>query len=810
MTQYGKKILISVLSLVFVFCAASLFAFPTKKAEAGDVYGTLISEDFALGELDTQVWYNRNKFAGLSFESDGNPQLVVKNGQGGIDGSGINGKIPVSATNKISFTIGIKELNFGARAHSTGSGWFGIAYNLKSSDYKTDNAYRAGQGDCAGDGIYFTYNHIEDYHGLVFATLGAGGKFVDGENNPIEQKGEFAFYPVEGLINDISSPAITETTITVEIDKTGKLVCKKGDDILFQSAPDSAMNVFRSGTYYGLTVHRSSATIENAVIDEFTVKCDDSVLNAFDAAHKNSWDFYKQQETPEAYFSPKYDMRVGKDAANKTFSETSPLFLSKEIFLNEDEESFAEFSAKIKTVNIPSGAAIGFLTGSKNYTKDKVGTKNTTFVYVNETDGEFYLGLKTYDAEGTKADLIRAPEDGIKITADSDGYAEMYVKIDADGIITVKINGTERYTSNSDVAQCYGSGYCGIAAEGDASALNVVFSNITVKNRYYSRPTNINVTENFDNGGYNPNEFYFRQEPYMSTFTNTGGYVKDGKLWFDNLAYNTAFTTVYQYSDFEIQFDIDDIRREPVGTGNSKSYPISSFVGVFWGVPDASTRFGDGVSTTYPLIYIATEVDEETWDRRIDDGKPCPTRIFAMGNGLNASLALPEKYDFWDTKNEGKILQFKVSVTGNVVDVYVRYTTDEAGVWCNEDANGNPLTFVMKQAVVGNVAITTMGNNYYVYPHSVGSSCGHFSVDNLMITNKDVGGKTTQAAAGTTYRELPADYQYVKPDNDADYAPQADGGGCGSSVSGKSFAGIVAIALVAAAITVIIRRKSRD
>ena len=804
MTKFSKNFLLTILSLIFTVCTISFFAIPNNQVYAGEIYTSLVNEEFSLGSLDTKTWYNKGRFAGVSFESTGNPKLVVKEGQGVLDGSGINGKVAINANNNITFSIDIEELYFGARAKSIDCGWFALAYNLSTADYKTANAYRVGQGLIQGDGICFTYTQ-EVEPGLVFTSLAGGAKFVDKNGNEIQQKGIYAYYPINELINDTETPAVLNTKLIITIDKDGNIKCYKNqvsnNTLLFRST----MAPFKNGTYYGLTVHRSATAIERTVIKDFEVKCDGYVINSFNQSNANKWDFYKQNETPEAYFSPKYYMHLGQDG-DKIFTEEYPLFLSKSITFNQGEGSYAEFSATLKLDSIPVGSKVGFLTGSKNYLKDKVGSKNTTFIYINNDGGENYLGITTYDEAANPAELLGV-DDNVKLIAndsflgDLSGYAVLYVNISETGKITLLLNGSQVFASTEQDANCYASGYCGIAVEGSASNMDVAFSNIVVKNSYYSRPTNINVYETFDNNGYNPNEFYFRQAPYLNNYTNTGGYVKDEKLWFDNLAFNTSFTTIYQYSDFEIQFDIDDIRREPIGIGNSKSYPISSFIGVYWGVPDSTSLFSDGVSTVYPLIYIATEVSEETW------GKLGPTRIFAMGNGLNACVALPEKYDFWDTKNEGKILQFKVTTMGNKVSVAVRYTTDAEGYWCTEDANGKPLTFTMREALVGNLAITTMGNNYYVEPHSVGSSCGYFSLDNLKITNKDVNGNLTQSQYGTTYKELPTDFPYVKPDNDDDYLPVVGGSGCSSSALESSLSIVVMVAIAVVSILIIRRRK---
>ena len=823
MTAKKQKIFLVILTIMLCLCVASSFVVNSEKVYAGEIYGTLIDESFLSGEsIDKSTWYNSSRadFAGVSFAKSNEPKLFITEGQGGLTGCGLNGTVAIPENcDTVQFTIDIAELNFGDMAKTFSSGWFGFVYNLQKSDYEEFNAYLVGQGRVSGCGIYFTYH--PDF-GLLFAPIGSIlNEFYDGQGERIPQRTEYAFYDANSLLNNGEMPGITDTSVIITVKSSGEFVVsarrlgETGDgDIKIRA---TGFDKVKPKTFYGVSAHRSVVPIIKTAISNFKVEEIKSgkVINEFSEEHLKDWELFKPVETPNATFGFDYGMVLDCE-----FSESYPLFIQKEVTLNENSASFLEITVKVSLESISEGAEIGLLTGCTNFLKNNVGSPNTTFVSISEKDGAFYLGLKTYDENGTEMKLIRNSNDEINdnITIENvgeglsnshnAGFAELYVKIDNKGAILINVNGEQKYTSYGSTSKCYCQGYCGIALKGEPENMSVVFKNITLKNKYYSRPTNVNITETFDNG-YNPNEFYFRIEPYMNTYTNSG-YVKDGKLWFENLAYNTAFTTRFKYSDFEIQFDIDDIRRQAVkdDMGN-KNYPVSSFVGVYWGVPDASTRFGDGVTTAYPLIYIASEVDQDTWERSIEEGKPSPTRIFALGNGMNTTFDLPIKYDFWDVKNEGKILQFRLTVTGDKVNVSVRYKGETE--WCNVDKNGNPIEIKMRQAMVGNVAITTMGNNYYVAEVSEGASCGYFSLDNLTIVNNDNEPSLTVADDGTTYKDLPTDYEYTKPNNDAEYLPSViQGGGCNSSVAGVETTIISMVFALMIIIIIGLRRKNHD
>jgi len=804
-----KNIWVILLTCLMFFSLIG-FGWSAKVAEAGVIYDTLY-DGLAIEEtLDQSLWYNSfyADYAGISSESKDNAVFIANDPQGGLGGCGINSKVAIpNNTDNLEININIDRLNFGTLAKSQQCGWFGLAYNLNTHDYTSGNAYLVGQGMIAGCGLYFTYHPQE---GLIFAPIGVGvNAFYDGNDQLIPQRTQYAYYDANSLLTNVNDPSIEKITLIVKISQNGDFVLstkpigQTGDGEVKITA--SGFQPVEDGTYYGLSVHRSSVAISSVAISNFEVKADGQIINDFLRKNKSNWNFFKPSETTLGKFNVDYVMRFNED-----FSQDYPLYLQKELVSTDGYESFVEFSATLDLGTVSSGSEFGVLFGVNNIITDSVGVGSSTYVSISESASKYYLGVKTYNENGELTTLVKNSNDDVNDNIEileEDGLAKLYVKIDNQGLISIKLNDYDLYNSLDADADCYFEGFCGFAViQGDNYDLDMGVCNVSLDNYYYAKPTTADVVEDFDSNGYNPNEFYLRIAPYMNNYTNSV-YVNDGKLWFDNCAYNTSFSTITTYSDFSIQFDIDDIRRQPIlDPAGGKILPVSSFVGVYWGVPSAETMFGDGVSSAYPLIYISSDVSLETWDRNLENGKPSPTRIYCMGNGMGSSFTLPEKYDFWDPVNEGKILQFRVDVKGDTAYIFVKYTDDQE--WCNVDTNGNKLEIKMKKALVGSVGVSTMGNNYYVAEISEGASCGYFSLDNLSVKNLDDNPDNNyNVKDGTTYKELPKDFSYVKPNNEDDYLPVIGGSGCNASLLESS--SLLVILEVVVVLSILFMRRSK-
>ncbi len=791
------------ITILLVICMASLFGFTASAVYAGDVTKEILNEDFSSKRFASDLWYSANSFDGTSFETSDKLKAIVKNGGGS---NGIISKIKIDS-DSVTVRLDINKLVFGDKDKEVGM--FGIAYNLANTstspaDIVWNNIDRGNV-----DGVYFAVKANQ----LVFASIsGKATDFVDGNNKKIEQRTQWKFFDASA-ISDTEGDKITinQKSIYLCFDNKGNLEVKAKtlgssdteQTVIKTTSP--TLNPLSKNTYIGLSCAQSASKIESLDLGDFHISDGDKVFNDFSIDNSNNWKVIEAGLTDEISISLDTSMVINSD-----FSEDYPIIMRKKILINDFDDVYSDLvlEATIKSLDLSENSKFGFALGLDRYTSSKPGDENTTFVYFKKNGNDLYLGAESYGENGAVKELFK--DASVKISEDT-GYIDLSVTVDNKGKLTVKNADNVVYESQKD-KEAFAANYAAIAINGESKDLNAAIKSVKMTNTYYDRPENTDINATFDDGGFNVNEWNLISTPYLDTYTNSA-YVKDEKLFFDNCAMNSAFITQYQYSDFEIQFDIDDIRREVVGNGASKSFPISSFIGVYWGVSDAWHKFGSGVSTSFPLVYIATEIDQQTWDRKIDSstGKPYPTEIFMLGNGLNNRFSLPDKYDFWSLDNADKVLQFKITVTGKKVVVAVRYKGEEA--WQTTDRNNKLMSNEMDIALTGNVAITTMGNNYFVKDISEGASCGHFSVDNVILTNKDIAKNTITVEYVTSKKDKIQDYQYTKPDNDADYKPvgnndNSDNTGCSSAIN---VSGVVLPLAALSLVAIIIKaRRCKD
>lgn len=781
---------------------ASLFGFTASAVYAGDVTKEILSEDFSSESFASDTWYNANSYEGTSFKAADKLKATVKNGAGS---NGIISKVAID-TDTVTIRLDINKMIFGDKDFEVGL--FAIAYNMTDTVTPPVNVVWQMVTGTNIDGVYFAVKANQ----LVFASISGGATdFVDGNGNKIEQRTQYAFYDASALSDTEGDKiVINQKSIFLCFDNKGNLEVKMktlGSSNTEQTvikATSASLKPLQRNTYVGLSCGESAKKIESLDLADFHVSGGDKVFNNFDRANVNNWNVIDSAITDEIAINLDSTLVV-----NSEFSEDYPIVMRKKILINDYDDNFYSdiiLDATLKSLELGANGKFGFALGLERYTSSKPGDENTTFVYFEKNGDTLYLGAESYGEGGTATELFKGAS--VK-TSDDTGYIDLSIIVDNKGKLTVKNADNVVYQSEKD-NEAFAANYAAVAVKGSSESLNAVLKSVKLTNTYYDRPENTDINATFDDGGFNVNEWNLISMPYLDTYTNSA-YVKDGKLFFENCAFNTAFITQYQYSDFDIQFDIDDIRREVVGNGASKSFPISSFIGVYWGVSDAWHKFGSGVTSSFPLVYIATEIDQTTWDRAIDPqtGKPYPTEIFMLGNGLNNRFSLPDKYDFWSLDNANKVLQFKVSVTGKKVSAAVRYKGETE--WLTVDKNGNNMASEMSSALTGNVALTTMGNSYYVKDISEGASCGHFSVDNLLVTNTDDDKNTVTVENVSSNVGKPSDYTYVKPDNDDDYKPVGynnGNSGCSSAISVSS--AVIPLAALFFVAIIIKARRCKD
>ncbi len=320
-------------------------------------------------------------------------------------------------------------------------------------------------------------------------------------------------------------------------------------------------------------------------------------------------------------------------------------------------------------------------------------------------------------------------------------------------------SGFFRFYCNGRLLDCvYGlpkpNGYLGFMQSGketdDKNYIDVDIDDVCVINRFDNCPENTNIDLDFESGDLNLNEWQISSN---ASYGRTGGvYVADGVLRFDNVGNDSKMVTKHRYANFEMTFDILDIRREVVldAYGN-KIYPVSSVFGVMFGIETYAATFM-GMYMKSPILSFQTEVDQTTW------AKKSGTSVTLYGSTANdPGTVLPEKYDFFDKSNEGKIVNVSLSLIDSHFELKIKYS-DETQWYTIYEKN-------FQASYVGYIAIWGMG---------AGSeddlfSCGQFTLDNLKITNKDSVPNLIDVPYKSNRPVAPGDYEYIDKNDDEEF-----------------------------------------
>lgn len=813
----NKSLLSTLLCFVIVFAIALIGVLSSNSANvamAGNIDTTLIQDNFndLSFSQDNQNWHTREEdYSGINHVQKDNPALWMEEPD---RGDSLTSTVAVT-TNNIRVQIDIKLIDFGSNAHNSGSGWFGVVYNLKDTNDGT--AFNAEQNKTSesGDGVYFVYGSRS--HKLMFTTINnTASSFVDKDGNDMPSQDSWRGTPLPyydaSMITDEPSGAgsttITNKTITIDFENRGMAVYVKemgteGLGELVAKTKDGAntMEEISANTpYVALVATKYDAQyIRSLEFTEFKISdiSGNTVFNSFAKENVSKYKSFKAGATKSLYFGVDTVLNFGEG-----FSNEYPYLANRAITINDyDDEmnSYVDIKGVLNVASIKQDSRFGLVTGVRGRMSAEVGMEKTTFTYFTKNNNVVSVGIKSYDEEGQEVSIF----DPVEI---SGSEFEYNLHIDNKGKITLKIDGTKVYESTED-KEGYAAGYAGFALEGESEGLNINALEIKMDNLYYARPENDNLLANFEDdpttpdidesNSYNKNEWLFKTSWYLDGPTNTG-YINDGKLVFNNNASGSSFSTHKQYSNFAFQTDFFGIRREPVKDANGNlNYPISNRVFIYWGVPYASWDSGIGVGTIYPMIYIEPDIDPVTWDRKEGTG----LYLRARGLGLSYDAQLPEKYDYWDMENADKVLQIRVEVEEKNVVVKLKYTT-ETEWWTAAETQ-------MSKTIIGCVGLGALGHNYYVPPNSTGYACAYYSADNISVTNLDNNPNLVKQEYATSKIPFPTDFDYVDKNDDDEYL--IAGGviaeeGCGSSINPE----VIAVgSLVACAVLLIIKKLRR-
>lgn len=377
-----------------------------------------------------------------------------------------------------------------------------------------------------------------------------------------------------------------------------------------------------------------------------------------------------------------------------------------------DEMLHAAF--QLDALQIPEGETFLFACGLRSIESLPGEKGNVELQFTN--NGGVQAGLLVYETSDSPVALAES-------RAVSGSTISVEMTLTASQKLTVKINGTVLYDGALAVT---GEGRVGFLQSGSCQA---EISAVKVEIFSYNTPENANVMENFDNGTMDTSLLscgMIKDFGYYPCRISVDEYNGNNVMLFKNsgLGY---IGTKYQYSNFELTFDVPYLQREEVYSENFELLtPKSSWFGITFGDEYMDATWYDYDYKSPYMIYF------NEWSNIID---------FKNNSKVLASLAETDHAFFAEGEQRGFSVRFAV------VDAHV-----EIGIKWMEEEN---FTTVCEYDIAN-------GQTPTGYIHIWGSEPNNFAIDNIVITNKDKNAQLTQTEykAGTVI--VPEDHSYEK------------------------------------------------
>ena len=432
-------------------------------------------------------------------------------------------------------------------------------------------------------------------------------------------------------------------------------------------------------------------------------------------------------------------------------------------------------------------------TFDKNVVDSVVGknitVKQTVYLDTLSDDAEFCLNFGL-----TKASYIQLKEEGsyaVCITrAAEKTYFSLIQYTSDDGTYTALLDTTE-FTAGNGFDICLiidGNGNASLQVADKTATIadmtflknKVFFANIltgtasvriddfSMNNIIYSTPSNKDLFADFTNNDININEWYLPDWGGNLEERYDGVYAKNEELVFNNVNSNAGITTIPQYSNFELKFDITDIQRAEVDDGIP-----STDIRVMYGI--------QGYKDSFNMLYTA-------YNRPLFSLSPYSngkeTRYSILNIENERAGTLPEKYNIFAPSSEGKIFNILFSTTDGLVEARIKLSTEETYYTI--------FSIQTSSSITGHIRISGYGDGLYG-----DGACSNFSIDNLSVKNTDKDANNTMDYGYKSNSDwIKWDgYEYEDTWKDDELLPiyqeTAESTGCGSSITLTAGGGVL-------------------
>lgn len=345
-------------------------------------------------------------------------------------------------------------------------------------------------------------------------------------------------------------------------------------------------------------------------------------------------------------------------------------------------------------------------------------------------EGGITAGLRVYQ-DGEAKELV-APK---KIGASEGRVIAVSVSLTTKKQYTVTVNGSRFYEGSLDEL---GEGRFGFLQTGKCKA---EISNMKFTIYTYDTPENTNVEEHFDNGTFDCSKITTKQIFAGSYYPFDFGvqeYNGESVLMLENAGL-CCLSTKYEYSNFELTFDVPYLqRKDEVDEEGNVVKPLSGWFGVTYG-DEAEQMVGHGFAQSADFILFDRYSSVKSLVRE--------TTSIPRANLANTA------YDYF-AEDETRGFSVLVRMVDGHIDLGIKWMDEEKfNIFSSYDLDTHS---------------TPTG-----YIHIWACEIANWAMDNLVIKNLDNGAKVIETEYKNAKITVPEDYKFQRAEKE--YRKSEDG-----------------------------------
>lgn len=384
---------------------------------------------------------------------------------------------------------------------------------------------------------------------------------------------------------------------------------------------------------------------------------------------------------------------------------------------------FITMTSKLKLTKLPEGEQFILAFGLGSVEAGIGESGNVELVFMNK--GKLVVSVIAYSEQGAVT-VLEERDCGVRINS----AFTLEAAIDENSILRLDINNRNLCKKELPVN---GSGRVGVLQTGKCGA---EITQLSAKYRYYDRPENVNIKEDFESGEWNANLLTARS--FGATVWDGGMTIEemDGNkvLLFRNTSY-AFFGTALPYSNFELSFDVPYVQlKNEVDEAGNITKKASQPLYLSFGDLESDTVNKEGYSSSMDLLLF-----------RYNSASSFLRKHYSVSLA-EKGLPVPTDSDtVWS-------YSVKIRMVDGVLDTYVK------------PLSGTKWT---------SVATADYGDNFCTGYIKIWSSLNaYFAIDNFTVTNLDVNPNLKEVDYKTSIMVV-EDYELTEEEKELKFRKEA-------------------------------------